>query len=224
MRENISLKISKSYGEKQVFQDFALEIKQGEILAILGASGCGKTTLLNVLAGLISYEGEVKNPPQSVGYIFQEPRLLPNLSVAENLRYVGGRHEVIEEILNKMELGSLKNKRPKELSGGEKRRVAIARAFLTDSPALLLDEPFSSLDTGLKVRLGRAFIELWKESRRTVVFVTHDVEEACALAHRVVVIKEGKVAVDRELPAGELPRAYGGLPLDKEVLLQVLTD
>ncbi len=224
MKENISLKISKSYGDKRVFQDFALEINQGEILAVLGASGCGKTTLLNVLAGLISYEGEVKNPPQSVGYIFQEPRLLPNLSVVENLRYVGGRYEVIEEILDKMELSSVKNKRPKELSGGEKQRVAIARAFLTDASLLLLDEPFSSLDTGLKVRLGKAFIERWKEKKQTVVFVTHDVEEACMLAHRVAVLKGGEVALDRRLPTEELPRVYGGLPVDKATLLKVLTD
>ncbi len=221
---NISLCISKSYGDKQIFKDFSLGIEQGEILAVLGASGCGKTTLLNVLAGLIPYEGEVKNAPSSVGYIFQEPRLLPNLSVAENLRYVGGRCEVIEDILHKMELSSVKNKRPKELSGGEKRRVAIARAFLADAPLFLLDEPFSSLDTGLKVRLGKAFVDLWREKRQTVVFVTHDVEEACMLAHRVVVIKEGRVAFDGRMPDGDLPRAYGSLPTEKGALLETLTD
>ncbi len=224
MEGNIRLQISKSYGTQRVFENFSLEIQEGEILCVLGASGGGKTTLLNVLAGLIPYEGEVKNAPPSVGYIFQEPRLLPNLSVFENLRYAGGRYAFIEELLDKMELNSARDKRPKALSGGEKQRVAIARAFLTEAPVLLLDEPFSSLDTGLKVRLSREFIRLWERERQTVAFVTHDVEEACMLAHRVVILKGGEVAMDMPMPQGELPRAYGGLPTEKEILLRTLME
>ncbi len=214
--------ISKSYAEKVVYKDFALEIAEGEILCVLGPSGCGKTTLLNGLAGLISYEGKIENVPDKVGYIFQEPRLLPNLSVVENLRYVGGRYEDIEDILRKTELLSVKDKRPKALSGGEKQRVAIARAFLSDAPLLLLDEPFSSLDTGLKIRLAKVFADLWREKKQTVVFVTHDVEEACALAHRVVVLKDGGIALDLPMPVGELPRGYGALSKEKQTLLESL--
>ena len=218
----ISLRISKSYEEKQVFDNFALDIHEGEILCILGESGGGKTTLLNILAGLIPYDGEVKNAPQKVSFIFQEPRLLPNLTVEGNLLYVGGRYEFMEEILQKTELISLRNKRPKELSGGEKQRVAIARAFLSDAKLLLLDEPFSSLDTALKIRIAKVFAQLWKEEKRTAVFVTHDLEEALMLGHRVIVLKDGKIVCDMRLSEGELPRAYGEEREAKAEILKVL--
>lgn len=214
--------ISKSYGEQTVFKDFSLEIVDGEILCVLGESGGGKTTLLNILARLTTYEGSLENVPTSVGYIFQEPRLLPNLSVEGNLQYAGGRYELIDEILQKTELLSLRKKRPKELSGGEKQRVAIARAFLSDTPLLLLDEPFSSLDTARKIRLAKVFAQLWQEEKRTAVFVTHDVEEALMLGHRVVVLKSGKVALDMRLSGEKLPREYGRESEEKTRLLKTL--
>ena len=218
----ISLKVSKSYENQAVFNNLSLDIHEGEILCVLGESGGGKTTLLNILAGLIPYEGEVQNAPNRVGFIFQEPRLLPNLTVEQNLLYVGGRYELMEEILQKTELFSLRNKRPKELSGGEKQRVAIARAFLSEADVLLLDEPFSSLDTALKIRIARVFAQLWKEEKRTAVFVTHDLEEALMLGHRIIVLKGGKIACDIRLEGKELPRAYGENSKEKEEILSVL--
>jgi NitT/TauT family transport system ATP-binding protein len=218
----ISLQISKSYENQVVFDNFSLDIHEGEILCILGESGGGKTTLLNILAGLISYEGEVKNAPDKVSFIFQEPRLLPNLTVEQNLLYAGGRYELMEEILQKTELVSLRNKRPKELSGGEKQRVAIARAFLSDAKLLLLDEPFSSLDTALKIRIARVFAQLWKEEKRTAVFVTHDLEEALMLGHRIILLKGGKIACDVRLDDKQLPRGYGENSIEKEKILSVL--
>ena len=215
--------VSKSYGAKTVFENFALDIKDGEILCVLGKSGSGKTTLLNILAGLTEFSGQTEGVPQRVGYIFQEPRLLPNLTVAENLAYIGATESAIEEILRKTELIALKDKRPKALSGGEKQRVSIARAFLTDAPLLLLDEPFSSLDTALKIRLSRVFAELWKEKKTTAVFVTHDIEEAWMLAHRIVVIEDGKLAAEFRLEDSELPREYGaGTELKQRVLSEML--
>lgn len=215
--------VSKSYGAKTVFENFMLDIKDGEILCVLGKSGSGKTTLLNILAGLTEFSGQKEGVPQRVGYIFQEPRLLPNLTVAENLAYIGATESAIEEILRKTELIALKDKRPKALSGGEKQRVSIARAFLTDAPLLLLDEPFSSLDTALKIRLSRAFAELWKEKKNTAVFVTHDIEEAWMLAHRIVVIEDGKLAAEFRLEDSELPREYGaGTELKQRVLSEML--
>ena len=218
----MNLNISKSYGDKKVFENFSLDVQEGEILCVLGESGCGKTTLLNILAGLTSFEGSIVNVPKKVGYIFQEPRLLPNLTVEENLRYAGGRVALIDEILRKTELFSLKDKRPKELSGGEKQRVSIARAFLSETSILLLDEPFSSLDTARKIRLAGVFAKLWQDEKRTAVFVTHDLEEAWMLAHRVVVLKEGKILLDRRMPQGNLPREYGLKAPEKEEILQIL--
>ena len=222
----MKLVISKSYGEQKVFEDFSLDIAEEKILCILGGSGCGKTTLLKALAGLIDFEGDTENVPQKVGYIFQEARLLPNLTVEQNLQYVGGRCEDIDDILRKTELLDMRKKRPKELSGGEKQRVSIARAFLSDAPLLLLDEPFSSLDTGLKIRLSKVFADLWKSKRPTVVYVTHDVEEACMLGQRIIVLKDGKAVCDvnaEELCVEKnLPRGYGKeMPL-KETLLNAL--
>lgn len=218
----MKLNISKSYGEKKVFENFSLDVQEGEILCVLGESGCGKTTLLNILAGLIEYEGRIEDAPENVAYIFQEPRLLPNLTVEGNLRYAGGRVALIDEILRKTELFLLKDKRPKKLSGGEKQRVSIARAFLSETPMLLLDEPFSALDTARKIRLAGVFAKLWEEEKRTAVFVTHDLEEAWMLAHRVVVLKEGKILLDKRLPQGEFPRKYGQNAPEKEEILQIL--
>lgn len=216
--------VSKAYGQTQVFENLALEISEGEIFCVLGESGGGKTTLLNILSGLTGYTGELQGVPDSVGYIFQEPRLLPNLTVEQNLRYVGGKDEEIEEILQKTELYGLRKKYPKQLSGGEKQRVNIARAFLVDAPLLLMDEPFSSLDTGLKIRLAKVFAELWEKKKPTTVFVTHDIEEACMLAHRVAVLKKGKIALDMQMPSGVLPREYGKQGEEKEKILGALLD
>ncbi len=205
----MKLNVSKSYQEKQVFSNLSLEIKEGEILCVLGASGSGKTTLLNILAGLIDFEGSIEASQERVGYVFQEPRLISSLTVEQNLQYAcPSSEEKIDEILRKTELIHVKNAYPNTLSGGEKKRVAIARAFLCSAPLLLLDEPFSSLDTPLKIRLSQVFFKLWKEQRQTVVFVTHDIEEACMLAHRVVVLKDGKIALDIPVD-GDILRSYG---------------
>ena len=217
----MKLRISKAYEKQVVFDNLELDVEKGKILCVLGESGGGKTTFLNILAGLTTYEGTVENLPKQVGYIFQEPRLLPNLTVEENLRYVGGTPEKIDELLQKTELSACRNKKPRALSGGEKQRVAIARAFLSDGDTLLLDEPFSSLDTALKIRLAKVFVSLWQEEKKTAVFVTHDIEEACMLAHRVVVLRKGKIVLDLDMD-GALPRAYGENAAAREKILATL--
>lgn len=219
----MKIRISKSYGEKEVLKKLRLEVADGEIVALLGGSGAGKTTLLNILAGLTDYVGEIENMPQSVGYIFQEPRLLPNLTVRENLAYAGGRYENIDEILQKIGLFEHRDKRPLSLSGGEKQRVAIARAFLSDAPLILLDEPFSSLDAAWKLRLAETFATLWRERKKTAILVTHDVEEVWLLAHRAVILKEGAIASEIPLEKSWLPRAYGdGGQVKKEIVNALL--
>lgn len=216
--------LTKEYGEKRVFSDFSLHIGEGEILCVLGESGGGKTTLLNILAGLTPYRGKLTGVPDRVSYIFQEPRLLPNLTVRQNLAYAGGRGEDIGKWLERTQLTHCADRRPAELSGGEKQRASFARAFLNPCKLLLMDEPFSSLDTALKIRLAEAFAGLWKQSEeeRTAVFVTHDLEEALMLADRVVVLRGGRIAADERVPRTQFPSPYGAPSSLREKLLSVL--
>ena len=164
--------VNKSYGKTQVLRDLNLEIEEGKITAILGASGAGKTTLLNVLARLTPFEGELTEAKQ-YSYIFQTPKLLPNLTAEGNLKFVlpKERWGDISEMLARVGLAGKENRYPRELSGGEAQRVAIARAFLFPHELLLMDEPFSSLDLGLKKTLLPLVYGLWKERGGTVVGV-----------------------------------------------------
>ncbi len=219
------INLTKSYGETTIFENFNLEIAEGEILCILGPSGRGKTTLLNILCGICNFMGDTENVPKKTSYVFQEPRLLPNLTVEENLRYVGGKTEDIESVLTQIGLQEKKHHRPNQLSGGEKQRVAIARAFLYDAPLLLLDEPFSSLDTALKIRLSKVFATLWSAYKKTAVFVTHDVEEALMLAHRIIVLDKGKIIADVRTGIEEksqFPCEYGEDNALRQTLLKIL--
>lgn len=222
MRKDICLSVSKSYGDKIVFENLQLCLKAGEITCVLGASGVGKTTLLNMLAGLTAFDGVIENKPEKVGYIFQEHRLLPNLTVEQNLLYAGAKADEIDGILQKVGLLEDKNKRPSALSGGEKQRVSVARAFVSGADTLLLDEPFSSLDLALKMRMHQLFARLWEDKKPTAVFVTHDIEEAWALAHRIILIREGKVALDIQPQRETFPAEYGAYDKQKQAFIQAL--
>lgn len=214
--------VNKSYGKTQVLRDLNLEIEEGKITAILGASGAGKTTLLNVLARLTPFEGELTEAKQ-YSYIFQTPKLLPNLTAEGNLKFVlpKERWGDISEMLARVGLAGKENRYPRELSGGEAQRVAIARAFLFPHELLLMDEPFSSLDLGLKKTLLPLVYGLWKERGGTVVFVTHDMHEAALLAHRVVVLGGGRVAADISVPEPFL-RDFFGRSRTEERLFRLL--
>ncbi|MDE7264691.1 MAG: ATP-binding cassette domain-containing protein, partial [Clostridia bacterium] len=186
-----------------VYNDFNLTIEMGKITCILGESGSGKTTLLNVIAGLTEYSGSVTNVKCS--YIFQTPRLVPNLTVYGNLALVCKDDAKIEEMLKRVGLYDKRDSYPIKLSGGQAQRVAIARAFLFGGEAILMDEPFSSLDLKLKYEMTELFLDLWRGDGRTAVFVTHDVDEASTVAHRIIVIKGGKIVYDKSSD-GALPR------------------
>ena len=194
----------------------------------LGDSGGGKTTILQILSGLIPFEGEKEGVPEKISYIFQEPRLLPNLTIKQNLSFVGAEPERSEPILKAMEIYEKADRRPEYLSGGERQRAAIARAFAVDFDLLLMDEPFSSLDTALKIRLIRVFAELWKEygqsgEKKTAVFVTHDLEEALMLADRIVALKGGKIVLDTRIEREEFPSPYGKqTPMREKILTTLL--
>lgn len=210
--------ISKTYGEKRVFENLALEIKEKEVTCILGRSGVGKTTLLNILAGLTDFQGEVEYVPSRVGYCFQTPRLIKYLSVKDNLLYAGAKADEAENMLKALGLSTYADTKTALLSGGEKQRVALARAFLSGGEWLLLDEPFSFLDLAWKTELIKTFVGLWERQKPTVVFVTHDIEEAWAIGHRIVVLGDGEIVCDLRPNREKYPTPFGEASEEKEKL------
>ena len=188
--------INKSYGDIKVLTGFNLELIDNKINCIIGPSGCGKTTILNIVAELTEYQGKVEREQKGISYIFQNNRLLPNLNVQDNLEYVlstiekdkNERMKKIDKILDIVELAQRRKAYPHELSGGMQQRVSMARAFIYPSQILLMDEPFKGLDIALKKKLIAAFLKLWQQDNKTVIFVTHDVDEALLLADKIVLL------------------------------------
>ncbi len=182
---------------------FSAQIHRGEIVAIIGGSGCGKSTLLRAVAGLdrashgrITLDDAfITAPHEKIGIIFQEPRLLPWLSVADNIGFgladlsTAERRERVATALERVGLTDKAKAWPRELSGGQAQRVAIARALVARPEVLLLDEPFSALDAFTRRDLQDHLLDLWADTRPTLVLVTHDVDEAVVLADRVFVMR-----------------------------------
>lgn len=186
--------LSKKYGELRVYDNFNLSVEEGKILGVLGESGSGKTTLLNCIAGLTSFEGSI--PKLKCSYVFQTPRLVPNLTVKQNLKLICKDESKINDMLEKVHLDDKAESYPVKLSGGQAQRVSLARAFLFDSDIILMDEPLSSLDLRLKKEITDLFLSVWREDRRTAIYVTHDIDEAINLAHRIIIIREGEISCD----------------------------
>lgn len=186
--------LTKKYGNTTVYENFNLTLESGKITCILGESGSGKTTLLNCIAALTPYQGKIT--PVKCSYIFQTPRLVPNLTVNGNLKLVCKDQTAVDEMLEKVRLSDKKNDYPNALSGGQAQRVAIARAFLFGGDVILMDEPFSSLDLKLKNQISKLFVSMCRESNKTALFVTHDVDEAAMLSDRALVLSGGKIIYD----------------------------
>lgn len=190
-------------GERIVFDNFSAEFKDGKVTAVMGSSGIGKTTLLNCIAKLTDYDGEIAGVGSSA-YVFQEDRLIPDKTVYDNIDFVmqtedaDEKKKIIKNALSVTELLSEAFRYPSELSGGQRKRVSLARAFASGRDLMLLDEPLSSLDIGLKFRIFDVMKKVFKSDSKTVIMVTHDVDEALTLADEIVIIEKGGVAYRKE--------------------------
>ena len=209
-------------------EGFSARIQLGEIVAIIGGSGCGKSTLLRAISGLdratrgnIVLDGiSITAPHKKIGIIFQEPRLLPWLSVADNIGFglgdvpAGERKQRVTRALARVGLSDKADAWPRELSGGQAQRVAIARALVPSPEVLLLDEPFSALDAFTRADLQDHLLDLWTDSKPTLVLVTHDVDEAVVLADRVMVMRPRpgrlfeEIKVDLSRPRDRASQAF----------------
>ena len=207
--------LKKRFGKRLVLEEVDLQVNAGEFVAIVGRSGCGKSTLLRLIAGLetptdgeIALDGApVRGVNPAVRVMFQEPRLLPWLKVADNVALgIDGEPDKkrrTAEALNQVGLTEYGEEWPSVLSGGQRQRAALARALVGRPRLLLLDEPLGALDALTRIEMQRLIETLWEEQGFTALLVTHDVEEAVALADRVVLIEGGKIGWDLKI---SLPR------------------
>ncbi|WP_395658690.1 ABC transporter ATP-binding protein [Nocardioides sp.] len=199
---------SRSFGDTHVLRSIDLDIRDGELIALLGRSGCGKSTLLRSLAGLDPVPpGEVEVTGRT-GVAFQEPRLLNWRTVHQNVALAllssperKQRFERAEGALGEVSLTDKLDAWPLQLSGGQAQRVSLARALVSNPALLLLDEPFSALDALTRIEMHQLVIELWRRHGMAILIVTHDVDEALALADRVVVMDGGRIAHEWRITA-----------------------
>ena len=195
-------KITRRYGDRTVLHELDLEIRRGEFVALIGQSGCGKTTLLRTLAGLDRLDGGELAVPSSSTVVFQEHRLLPwekvwrNVSL--NLPRATARARA-QSALEEVGLGDHADVWPVTLSGGEAQRVALARALVREPDLLLLDEPFAALDALTRIKMHGLVRDLIARHRPAVLLVTHDVDEAILLADRVLTMRDGRIAADHRV-------------------------
>ncbi len=207
----IAAKTYRKNSDTPALANLAFTVPSGQFLCIIGPSGCGKTTLLSIVAGLDrDFVGTVGRADQTrIGFVFQTPRLMPWLSARDNVRLAldppPGNEGRAEALLREMNLGNQLDSYPGHLSGGQQRRVALARAFVNDPQLLLLDEPFTSLDAPTAQQLRDLLLALWLRQRPTVVFVTHDLREALSLGDRILFLSAAPGRVVLDLPV-ELAR------------------
>lgn len=209
--ENITKSFIQEERGHKILQNINLKVNKGEFLCIVGPSGCGKTTLLRMIAGLdfptdgriLEDETKILGPSSERGYVFQQYSLFPWRNVLDNVAFgleVKGleKEEIYQKARKYLEMVGLskyENSFPKELSGGMKQRVAIARSLVNDPRILLMDEPFSALDVQTRHKLQDELVRIWSEEQKTIIFVTHNVDESIFLADRVVVLSHnpGKI-------------------------------
>ncbi len=206
--------ISKSFGSEQVLADLSIELHEHETLSILGRSGCGKTTLLKILAGLETTDQgkvlientdiqELSSQNRNVVYLYQEALLFPHLTVFENIAFGlrlrnAPREEIaqrVKKMIQKLELSDMDDKMPHQLSGGQKQRVSFGRALITNPKVLLLDEPFGNLDADIRSNMQQFFKQIAREFQITAAFVTHNVKEAILMGDRIGSLADGYLSI-----------------------------
>lgn len=210
--------ISTNFGSVNVLNDVSLDVAEGEFLCIVGPSGCGKSTLLNIAGGFlepttgeVTIDGEaVTGPDRRRIFVFQERGVFPWLTVEDNIGFglfdvaPAERRQRIEHYVNLVGLKGFERSYPRELSGGMKQRVEVARALAVNPDVLYLDEPFGALDSITRLQMRSELLRIWEADRKTVLFVTHDIDESVQLADRVVVIsaRPGRIRriVDIDMP------------------------
>lgn len=197
-------KICKLYDGVEIYKDFDLTLNEGVITCIMGPSGCGKTTLLNMIGGLIHPDSGVLEgiEDKRFSYVFQETRLLPWKTVEGNLDFVldqslkeGERKAHIQKLLTMVKMEAYSQYYPAQLSGGMAQRVSIARAFALPTDIILMDEPFSGIDINLRKNMLQHFMDIWKTDQRTILYVTHDVDEALTIGNEIIVLGKEPVCV-----------------------------
>jgi len=204
--------IEKSFGQEQVVKDLSLQLEAHRTLSILGKSGCGKTSMLKMIAGLVKADqgqiilngkdiGELPPEKRNVVYLYQEDLLFPHLNVTENIAF-GLRikkqpedqiQSKVSEMISFLELDQQAHKMPHQISGGQRQRVSFGRAIITNPSLLLLDEPFGSLDTGTRQRMQELFKALTEEFNITSLFVTHDLKEALLMGDHIAYMRAGNL-------------------------------
>jgi sulfonate transport system ATP-binding protein len=226
--------LTKRYGVREVLRNTELVIEPGEFVAIVGRSGCGKSTLLRLVAGLdAASDGSLRVDAQDVTglredtrIMFQDSRLLPWKRVLDNvtLGLPKAQRGRADEVLASVGLGDRGGDWPARLSGGQRQRVSLARALVHNPRLLLLDEPLGALDALTRIEMHRLIEGLWQRSGFTALLVTHDVQEAVALADRVILVEDGRIALDERIALAR-PRSHGDAAfaaLEKRILDRVL--
>ncbi len=226
--------LSKRYGARDVLRNTQLSVEPGQFVAIVGRSGCGKSTLLRLVAGLesatagsISVDGKpLDGLSTDTRIMFQDARLLPWKRVADNvaLGLPADQRTKAQDVLQRVGLGDRSKDWPAKLSGGQRQRVSLARALVHQPRLLLLDEPLGALDALTRIEMHRLIEGLWQSSGFTALLVTHDVQEAVALADRVILIEDGNIVLDETVNLAR-PRQHGDpgfAALEKRILDRVL--
>ncbi|KUO75180.1 MAG: ABC transporter ATP-binding protein [Clostridia bacterium BRH_c25] len=220
--------ISKSFNTLPVLEHITFHVNHDEIVAVIGPSGCGKSTLLNIISGLCTADqGFISGADNAIACVFQDDRLLPWRTVWENISLVGDTEEPdrIHELINAVGLKGFENYYPGQLSGGMKKRCGIARAFYYRSGLLLLDEPFQGLDYCLRREMLQMLLRVWKEHKQSVLFVTHEIDEALTAASRIIVLSDrpGKIAQEFDLPEkeGRNPISSGLNKIRQEIIKRI---